>query len=500
MQYDTELDSKHIDRYRVSSRPLLSQQDLLRMLIPTIYNPPDKELSSSLRPMANFTYTSYRFPTRGGRLISLTLDFMDVESFVPSWLAIATCPMSGVALHLVQDRGGDSVDVLTKSHRKHLDSSELKRWKQPLVAVECYRSENTTGSRASFEFGAFGRMDVLDSDKDSSFKELLESAQRKKSPQFGYQIVDLQDTEESSISAAMMFVNGSRWTDDDTRLQTQEEGALQLHLCRIHARWEEADVWIERGKSSFVQSQLDLPLFKIHHCFGDSAKDSDTIKMKKEWLAALGERTGPDSIIPNQTTSAYQQIRDFCYSGAASFQPHVCFCITLAAHLTDALSQTGNKYSFIRTKKIEEDPSLPRNTIIHQTYFLGGHVYDFKGSRAIPFAISILLLHVVVVLIHVVAVVLSRHPWHVSSWSSFGRILVLALRSKASDQLGSVGGGVESSQTWTTTTSVRVIGDEGRIEMILRKRRRGMGEDQQLEDGVDNERGVTRVQPDIKYH
>ncbi|KAJ3459258.1 hypothetical protein MRS44_015331 [Fusarium solani] len=67
-------------------------------------------------------------------------------------------------------------------------------------------------------------------------------------------------------------------------------------------------------------------------------------------------------------------------------------------------------------------------------------------------------------------------------------------------KLGSVGGGVESSQTWNTTAAVRVVGDERRIEMMLRQRGRGMGKDQQLEEGADNERGVTRVQPDIKYH
>ncbi|EEU35150.1 uncharacterized protein NECHADRAFT_105657 [Fusarium vanettenii 77-13-4] len=458
--YETDLDSKHVELYEVFA-------------------------TSSSRRMANFTYTNYNLDTPGSRLISLTMDFEDLES---SSIAIATTPMSAVADQLDRYWREKPTDVLTKSYRTAVNSSEVQRWKQPLIAVECSPNK-TAGSQASFSFQSniTNNNVLLDADKDSGFKKLLKVARRKKSPQLGYQIVDLPDSKTSSISAAM----------------GEEEGLLELELCRIHARWEEADVWVEEGKSSNVQSQLDSPLFRFSHHFGDSAKAGDTIKMKEEWLTALGERIGLDGGFSNETNSTYQQIRDFCYSGIVYSLSSDCLHITLAAHLTDALSQTGPTYGFSEGNGMEyptDSPPDHNDTIIHQTYFLGGHVYDFKTSRTIPFAFSVLLLHVLVVLVHVVTVLLSRHPWHVSSWSSFGQILVLALRSKASDELGSVGGGVESSQTWNTTAAVRVVGDEGRIEMMLRQRSRGTGQDQQLEDGGDNERGVTQVQPDIKYH
>ncbi|KAL6355516.1 hypothetical protein LRP88_11111 [Fusarium phalaenopsidis] len=195
--YETDLDSKHVDLYQVHANTQPSQQDLFRMLIPTIDDPPDKEEFSR------------------SRLISLTMDFQDLES---SFMAIATTPMSAVADQLGRYWKEKPTDVLTKSYRKN---------------------------------------------KDSSFKKLLKNARRKKSPRLGYQIVDLSDRTKSSISAAMVFVTDDWKADDGTPLQ-------------------EADVWVEEGKSSIAQSQLDSPLFKFFHHFGDSAKAGDTIKMREE--------------------------------------------------------------------------------------------------------------------------------------------------------------------------------------------------------------------------
>ncbi|KAL2672344.1 hypothetical protein Neosp_013049 [[Neocosmospora] mangrovei] len=340
--YETDLDSKHVDLYKVYATSSPSQQDLFRMLIPTIDDPPDKEEFSSSRRMANFTYTKYNLDTPGSRLISLTMDVEDLEF---RSMAIATTPMSAVADQLDRYWREKPTDVLTKSYRTTVNSSEVKRWKQPLVAVECSPNK-TVGSKASFSFQSniTNNNILLDTEKDSGFKKLLEVARRKKSPQLGYQIIDLPDSKDSSISAAMVFVTDDWRADDGTPLQGEEEGLLELELCRIYARWEEADVWVEEGKSSIVQSQLDSPLFRFSHHFGDSAKAGDTIKMREEWLTARG--TGLDGGSSNETNSTYQQIRDFCYSGIVDRLSSDCLHITLAAHLTDALSQTGSTYGF----------------------------------------------------------------------------------------------------------------------------------------------------------
>lgn len=202
--YETDLDSNHVELYEVLTASRPSQQDLFRMLIPTIDDPPEKEEFSSSRRMANFAYSNYNLDTPGSRLISLTMDYEDLES---SFMAIATTPMSAVADQLDLYWREKPTDVLTKSHRKAVNSSEVMRWKQPLVAVECSPSK-TAGPKASFSFNSnvANKNVLLDTDKDSGFKKLLETARRKKSPMLGYQIVDLPDSEESSISAAMVFV------------------------------------------------------------------------------------------------------------------------------------------------------------------------------------------------------------------------------------------------------------------------------------------------------
>ncbi|KAI8652113.1 hypothetical protein NCS56_01428500 [Fusarium sp. Ph1] len=211
--YETDLDSKHVDLYQVHANTQPSQQDLFRMLIPTIDDPPDKEEFSR------------------SRLISLTMDFQDLES---SFMAIATTPMSAVADQLGRYWKEKPTDVLTKSYRKSLNSSEVKRWKQPLVAVECAPNK-TAGSKASFSFDSniAGNNVLLDIDKDSSFKKLLKNARRKKSPRLGYQIVDLSDRTKSSISAAMVFVTDDWKADDGTPLQVRvvgDEGRIEMML------------------------------------------------------------------------------------------------------------------------------------------------------------------------------------------------------------------------------------------------------------------------------
>ncbi|KAM0431306.1 hypothetical protein ACHAPT_005279 [Fusarium lateritium] len=490
--YKTELKSEYA---KLLNEPRPKQEDLFKMLMPTIGDPPKKVELSTARQIANITYPKDKPITdkTSNRIISLT---MDIPKLTSGHLAIATCPMTGVASEFVQFWREDKYeDLLTRSHRKSPDSAEIKRWKQPVVAVEC--SENkTTGPEASFTFysNITDNNVVLSTNNTQGFKKLLEDARRKKSPKPGYELLNL---EESPISAAMVFVTG---TSNGSHIQGEEEGSVRLHLCRIYARWEEADVWVEQGKSTTVQSQLDLPLSDVYGHFRDSSK-SDIIKMREEWLGGLGHR-GMGSASSKKTGSIYQQIRDFCYSGNVDTTVHYCLHITLAAHMTDALTLTGRSYRYGEGKGAEPKHN---DTLIHQTYYVGGYAYDISRSRTIPLAISVLLLHVAVALVHAVTVLSCRHPWHGSSWSSFGQILVLALRSKASDELGSVGGGVESSQTWNTSASVGVVGDERRLEMILRRRETSQELDDEGDDEGDTERGSSgvlrhRVQPDVKYH
>ncbi|KAM5358582.1 hypothetical protein ACJZ2D_015150 [Fusarium nematophilum] len=499
--YETDLDSNRVKLYEVHETFTPTQEALLTLLTPTMRDPPEENEFSSARQIANFSYSNYDLTTTS-RLISLTMDIPDLQS---ANLVVATCPLDSVVEQINQYWRDRPVYLLTKSKQTRLNSSDIKRWRQPLLVIECSQTA-TTGPDATFSFSSniSDSSSLLDADKSPAFRDLLKDARKKKSPKLGYLPLDPPDAKTSSISAEMLFVTDSSRKTDDGELKVGEpEGKVWLELCRINARWAEADVWMEHATLGSVQSQLDSPLFNIHDHFGSSFQSGITIKMRQEWLTALGQRISFEGGVSDKENSTYQQIRGFCYSDGPGANFPVCLTVALAAHITDALSHTSPLFGYSEGSGQEypSDPAPgPSDTIFHNTYFIGGYAYDFQRSRTIPFAFSILLLHVTVVLIHVAMVLSSRHPWHGSSWSSFGQILVLALRSRAP---GSVGGGVESSQTWKTTASVRVTSEVGRLEMMLRNREASRGQVQDLEDGSDAEgvsSGIFRVEPGIRYH
>ncbi|KAM5385532.1 hypothetical protein ACJZ2D_000731 [Fusarium nematophilum] len=477
----------------------------LALLIPTIANPPYSDGTSTVRHMANFTYSSYDF-TAEERLVSLTRDF----SSGSLGIAVATCPMSKVAAELGESWSSMPKDLLIKSERKTLDSPSPRRWKQPLVAVEC--AENiTTGTTASFSFTAnlSDTNVVLDADDDAGFNTLLKAARRDKGkmPKVGYYFPGLPDG-ASPLSTQILFVTHVAEYRGGELRQGEVEGSVTLQLCQIYARWADADVWIEREKSSIAQSQMDFSLFDLYDYFGDSPVAGDTIRMRDEWMIGISQPEFYGS--EKRPISRYQQILDFCTINSLS-PAGGCLDIAMASHMVDALSQTESTLSYAdRGEKQghgldwpDEPPPTPSDTIVHHTYYIGGYGYILQSSRTIPLALSVLLLHVYIVLIHVLVTLLpSRRPWHSSGWSSFGELLVLALRSRVPDEMGSVGGGVESSQTWNRAASVRVVGEEGRLEIVLLRRREGDGESREFQNGVGEGycTGLGQVKPGIKYY
>ncbi|KAH7119492.1 hypothetical protein B0J13DRAFT_532577 [Dactylonectria estremocensis] len=96
-----------------------------------------------------------------------------------------------------------------------------------------------------------------------------------------------------------------------------------------------------------------------------------------------------------------------------------------------------------------------------------GNAYGFGKSTTIRLAFTVLLLQVFIALIHLALTALAWQPWHCSAWGNFGQLLMLALRSKAPDELSNVGAGVQSSRTWRLVTVVREVGEESQLEMVV---------------------------------
>jgi hypothetical protein len=398
-------------------------------------------------------------------------------------------------------------DLLVKSHWTNPNSLKSKRWKQPLVVVECAWN-HTDSEEVTFIYpSSIGEEHVYFSYEDHpGFKELtMESrnTSKNKPPGVGYKLSNLKHSPDSPLSGDILFLNNKpSYLENGTLPDGYNEKTVGLQLCRIYARWETVDVWVERGKSEIVQSQFDSSIFDVYDHFKNSSSAHESITMQKEWLEAIGQRRNETGeLIQSKAAFIWQGIIDLSTRAMAQVSSNNRYLeLAIAVHITNVLSRMGES-SFYGSgiRPGDEDggkPPGPDDTVFHETFFLGGYGYNIKSSVAVPIALSILLAHVCIVLVYIGVLVFSRRLWLSSSWTSFGELLVLALGSEKHD-LGSVGGGVLSSQTWSTPVSVRAVGDEGKLEMVLGTVAGDAGKD---ESNGGLARSYSRVESGIEYH
>jgi hypothetical protein len=185
------------------------------------------------------------------------------------------------------------------------------------------------------------------------------------------------------------------------------------------------------------------------------------INMTSDWLHGIGQL--------QDNTSAYDKILSFCNSNDwTNF--HLCLEITMGAHIVDALAQSSEVRRYIPDDPSSADSDRApgqNDTLIHLSPYQSVYAYSFSNSRAVPYAFAALLLHVSIALVHIGLILVSPRPWYGSCWESFGQMLIFALRSRAPEQLDNVGGGVGSARTWRRTATVKAIGEEGRLQIIL---------------------------------
>ncbi|KAH8686234.1 hypothetical protein BGZ61DRAFT_354905 [Ilyonectria robusta] len=385
--------------------------------------------------LGNITHSAFYFYNLEWRYISLFADFAPTQ---PDVLITATCPMDLVAMSLhnyVCSFQSNTTEWLVRSAQKRADSPDLLKWKQPSVSVSCSDAQMDKGT-AAFKFNSKVLNDTISLNvKNTSPLKDLNEVETPPGP-VSYRFLNINHITSQPISASILV--------------------LKLSLCIISAHWVQADIWIEK-KANVIQSHLDLPIDDGFERSNGSLSTGDLIRMGDGWF------TGIDFPDITPSNSAYQQILRFCGNNHGFFEN--CLPMSLAAHLADALS--GTPYSAY-TEAVHINEKDPQNyTIIHNTVYNKPFMYNFLNSRAIPCAFAILILHIIIVLVHIATILLSSHPWHSSSWGSVGQMLILALRSTSPSSLGKVGGGVESSQTWTATARVRAVGENQQLEIVL---------------------------------
>ncbi|KAJ4128100.1 hypothetical protein NW768_008384 [Fusarium equiseti] len=516
--YPNDLSAGQAEAYIIEQELNSTVFDPLSLLLPITRDTPGVSMDTSRRQLSNVSFTNYPSVVGSDRVVSLTRDFIPVSVE----LAVATTPMDTLTNQITWSwHTGELApnDLFIKSHWKTLNSPSPKPWKQPLVAVECAYNR-TSDSDAAFLFSAnmSSHNVTLTFNQNPEFKDLVTEARnmsKNEYPKTRHRILTSLDKEDPRVSANFLFLEEvpkyfDNGTLDDEYPNTASETELGLHLCRTYARWAEVDLWIDRGISSFARSKFDYALFDIWDLLGYTAEEYEPIKLRKEWLESVGQRRKKADKKGNfKQESIWDKAIDIA-DGIRTREPYSSAEVSgsslqmaIAVHLADILSRMGPDYYDRKgIRPFDDDdgkPPQPDDPIVEHEFFLGGYSYSIRSSNTIPLALSILLLHVVIVLIHAIVILFSRRGWLSSCWGSFGEVLILALCSEKND-LGNVGGGVDSSRTWSTPAVVRVVENEGRLEMILRK-----GDSDELikrdgyvgEEGIGN--GYTRVEPGIKY-
>ncbi|KAJ4253308.1 hypothetical protein NW762_010463 [Fusarium torreyae] len=440
VEYNTHLDSQ--------SGPYLNDSFQSTLDVTALKELWTEELSRTPIDLANqpFQNTTYSIYNPLWRPISITS--VQITNVHP--IEIATCPVSSVAF----GAGTASLETLNASHRspktpwivkaerETAGSTQTTKWKQPIVAVECIVGELNEGV-ATFNSSHSSYKNIsLSTQQFPALADLNEKAGSTPDP-IGYRYLGLRDTMELPVSTGVLFAETSNLTGDLTIL---------LNLCFIYARWAEVEIWIEPLQSFDAVSQLPFSKEEAPASIRGAFGTSDFIDIDQEWMEGIA--TTPNA-------SFYDQgILEKCYHNDL-----YCFPSALALHVVDAIAEVG-VHPLSEKERIDTQKAVLRLAV-------------FQSSRAIPLAFSLLLLHVVMVLIHLVTILISKHPWQGSTWESFGDILVLALRSRASDELESIDQEATNFTTWTKTAFVRANGEGGQSQIVLKDSRELKGTPQE---------------------
>ncbi|KAH6962440.1 hypothetical protein BKA56DRAFT_429212, partial [Ilyonectria sp. MPI-CAGE-AT-0026] len=403
-------------------------------------------------------------------------NFVNPRTFTvyPPYIVIATSLMDFVATPLTRSYrsqkstwlGFDVADLMVTSRPD--PSSNMERWKQPMVAVTCAVSNvpSLEDPVMKFSFASFSdTLSVLnlelDLEADLAFLKETPLKDGKSHHQPDTIFLNIRDQVPIPISAAILFTNAVTVSKEIYK----EGSRFETHLCLVHARWIDADPWVAAEYAPAVISDFGLSISGWMGFLNRTSNHANVIKMTDTWLTEIGKSSTVDDLGKQTDTlvnNAYRQAADACHSTKRHTNSlSACFSQFLAVYLTDALA---SMYSY--TGLDFNDPE-PEDIMVDIEYFTRVYAYSFRNSHGPTVALAVLLLHVVIVILHTGIILLSPRPWIGLGWGSFGQLMTLALRSRAPFGLENVGGGVSSSHTWKQMVTVRELADEHRLEMVV---------------------------------
>jgi hypothetical protein len=214
----------------------------------------------------------------------------------------------------------------------------------------------------------------------------------------------------------------------------------------------EADVWIEPSKSAYVLSHLPFSRREIPSRVKDAFGTQDSIHIHSEWMEGIGT-------LPN--ASFYEAMLNYYEKDLDRYTLQK----VLALQVIDAIADVGT--ARIASPEPVEKFWFPIDIAVI-TRYVYTYAFDLTSSPGIPIAFSILLLHALMILVHLILILTSKNPWHGSSWESFGDMLMLALRSKAPIESEDIRSKHPNSKPWATPAIIRTEGEEGRQQIFLK--------------------------------
>lgn len=418
------------------------------------------------------------------------------------FIVIATSLMDFVATPLTRSYssqnairlGFDVADLMVSSRPD--PSSNMERWKQPMVAVTCAGTTNIPSledSVITFNFNGFidGESDLnldLDLEADLTFLKDTPLKDAKSHHQPDPIFLNIRDQVPIPISAAILFASSVTISKENNK----EGSGFETQLCLVLARWIDADAWVAAEYAPAVISDFGLSISDWMGFLNRTPNHANVIKMTDTWLAEIGKASTVDDLGKQTDTlvnTVYRQVMDIChYRKTDKTPPSACLSQFLAVYFTDALA---SMYGY--TNLTSNHPE-PEDITVDIEYFTRIYAYSFRNSHGPTVALAVLLLHVVVVILHTGIILLSPRPWVGSGWGSFGQLMTLALRSRAPFGLENVGGGVSSSHTWKQMVTVRELVDEQRLEMVVGDFQRGI-----LHEADDVHEPFRKVEPIVEY-
>ncbi|KPM43952.1 hypothetical protein AK830_g2608 [Neonectria ditissima] len=319
------------------------------------------------------------------------------------YMPVATAPTAFTTLSLQYSAPYSDLDVSNWLIRSRPDqSSGMKTWKQPLVAVFCssmLRNLSALDDSVIFDFpNYFTSNFTVDVNLKAESAHLNDTSVGGRGKRYRPRpmFLNIQSQIPIPISTAILFVSKvARFKEDLSQVKSK------ARVCLVQAQWVKADVWLEGQSLPAAKSDLGMSLMAIPSFLRKTSKPGNIIRMHDSWLERIANRiTDPDS--SNRQWFDIEFTPDSGNYLADTF---------LAVYFADALSLF---YSLDF-----EGLGRPRfNVRTAETVYKYGYAYSFRNSITIVVAMVVLFMHVVVSLSHIGIIIFSTTPWTSSGWGS----------------------------------------------------------------------------------